>query len=415
MKRLLLFVVAITLVLAVQALAQPEGEETTQPETTQQEPVKLVFELTVEGRPPADATFFGQVGAGMRDVREQLTDPDGDGVYTGSVEYTPGERSGIAILQGKGVRYGDDGSTAPGAPETVIRDFGRTAIEGGRTFSAVASFGEEGAASGGPISATGVVEKPQMTTYMYGTHAITDEETSTPYALTSEDVDLDAYVGEEVTIYGAPVPGYEGGKIEGGPALLEVGEVEPVTGAPAGEMPITFELSIEGEVPEDYSFYVENSVNDGGVICTTDATVVEEAGYPKCRPDAINAAEISLPAGEPFDYRILRSRGTELSSFVLEEGSEVAEDGLVIRASYSAANDPVNGEDINEDGDTNEADGEFASRTSEAAVAATASDEAVLPNTGGANLLWGIGAATSAVATSIAVRLGSHRPSREGL
>ena len=383
MKRLLLFVVAVTLALAVPALAQPGLEETTQPETTQEEPVTLVFELTVEGRPPADATFFGQVGAGMQDARERLTDPDGDGVYTGSVEYAPGERNVIAILQGKGVRYGGDGSASPGAPETVIRDFGRTAIEGDRTFSATASFGDEGAASSGPISATGIIEEPGMTTYMYGTHAITDEKTGTPYALTSEDVDLDAYAGEKVRIYGAPVPGYEGGEIEGGPALLEVGEVEPMADASGEETSVNFELLIEGEVPEDYSFYVETSVGDGGVICTTDSAVVQEAGYPECRPDAINTVKLPLPDGETFNYRVLRSRGTELSSFVLAEGSEVAEDGLTIEAFYSAANDPVNGEDINEDGTTNEADGELAAGTSEAADAATASDEAVLPETGG--------------------------------
>ncbi len=410
MNRMLLLVMAMTLALAVPALAQPEGEETTQPETTQQEPVTLDFELTVEGRPPEDATFFGQVGAGMRDVRERLTDPDGDGVYTGSVEYVPGERSGVAILQGKGVRYGDDGSDGPGAPETVIRDFGRTAIQEDRTFSATATFGEEGAASSGPISATGVVEKPGMTTYMYGTHAITDEDTATPYALTSEDVDLDAYVGEEVTVYGAPVPGYEGGKIEGGPALLEVGEVDPVAGAAAEEVNVVFRLSIQGEVPEDYSFYVENSVGDGGVICTTDATVVEEAGYPECRPDATNQVEIPLPAGEPFDYRILRSRGTELSSFVLDEGFEVAEAGLVVETSYSTANDPVNGEDVNEDGATNEADGEFASQTSEAADAATNSEDAVLPDTGGPSPLWSIGLAASI--TAMLLTVWGHRAGR---
>ncbi|QIN79852.1 hypothetical protein GBA65_16420 [Rubrobacter marinus] len=401
MKRLFLLVAAMTLALAVPGFAQSE--------TTQQEPVTLEFELTIEGLPPADATFFGQVGSGMRDVREQLTDADGDGVYTGSVEYTPDERDVVVILQGKGVRYGDDGAPSPGAPETVIRDFGSTAVEGDRTFSATASFGDEGAASSGPVSATGVVEKPQMTTYMYGTHAITDEETGTPYALTSEDVDLDAYVGEEVTVYGAPVPGYEGGEIEGGPALLEVGEVEPVAGVSEEEATVVFELSIEGEVPEDYSFYVESSVGDGGVICTTDATVVEEAGYPECRPDAVNTAEVPFPAGEPFDYRVLRSRGTELSSFVLDEGSEVSEDGLVIEASYSAANDPANGEDINEDGVINEADGELASQTSEAADAATRPDEAVLPDTGGPPLSWSIGGAASCAALLAALVHRSRR------
>ena len=410
MKKLLLFVVAATLFLTVPALAQTSGSgETTGSETTQQEPITLSFELTVEGLPPEDATFFGQVGSGMRDVRERLKDPDGDGVYTGSVEYSPGERDGAALIQGTGLSYGADGSVSPGSPEIVIRDFGRTAITGDRTFSATASFSDAGAASSGPISASGIVEKPEMTTYMYGTHAITDDDSGTPYALTSKDVDLDAYVGEKVTIYGAPVPGYEGGQIEGGPALLEVGEVETVAGAPEAEAKVTFELSIEGEVPADYSFYVESSVGDGGVICTTDANVVEEAGYPECRPDAVNTLEIPLPAGEPFDYRILRSRGTELSSFVLDEGSEVAGDGLVIRTSFSAANDPTNGEDINDDGSVNEADGELAARTSDAADAATGPDEAVLPDTGGRILPWSLCLAAATLATASILVFGNRR------
>jgi tyrosine-protein phosphatase YwqE len=77
------------------------------------------------------------------------------------------------------------------------------------------------------LVATGVLEKPEATTYMYGTHAITDEASSMHYALISENVDLDAYVGQRVTVYGVPVPGYENGQIEGGPPLLEVTWVEP--------------------------------------------------------------------------------------------------------------------------------------------------------------------------------------------
>ena len=76
--------------------------------------------------------------------------------------------------------------------------------------------------------ATGVLEKPEITSYMYGTHAITDEVSGTRYALRSEDEGmLDGYVGQRVTIYGTLVPGYENGQIEGGPPLLSVTRVEP--------------------------------------------------------------------------------------------------------------------------------------------------------------------------------------------
>ena len=77
------------------------------------------------------------------------------------------------------------------------------------------------------IPATGVLERPEITTYMYGTHAVANEASGDRYALQSEDVDLDGYVGQRVTIYGTRVPGYENGQVEGGPPLLNVTRIEP--------------------------------------------------------------------------------------------------------------------------------------------------------------------------------------------
>ena len=77
------------------------------------------------------------------------------------------------------------------------------------------------------VTATGVLEKPEVTAYMYGTHAITDEASGTPYALKSTAdgcVDLDRYVGQRVAVTGWVVPGYP---IDFGPILLEVTEVRP--------------------------------------------------------------------------------------------------------------------------------------------------------------------------------------------
>lgn len=76
------------------------------------------------------------------------------------------------------------------------------------------------------VIATGVIERPQATSYMYGSHAITDEASGTRYALRSESVDLDGYVGQRVTVYGTVMPGYENGQIEGGPPLLNITRVE---------------------------------------------------------------------------------------------------------------------------------------------------------------------------------------------
>jgi hypothetical protein len=77
-------------------------------------------------------------------------------------------------------------------------------------------------------SATRVLEKPEIITYMYGTHAVTDEASGNRYALQSEEVNLDGYAGQRVTVYEMPVPGYENGQIEGGPPLLNVTRMEPV-------------------------------------------------------------------------------------------------------------------------------------------------------------------------------------------
>jgi hypothetical protein len=77
-------------------------------------------------------------------------------------------------------------------------------------------------------AATGVLERPEVTTYMYGTHAITDETSGTLYALRSEDEGLlDGYVGQRVSVHGTLVAGYENGQVEGGPPLLNVTRIEP--------------------------------------------------------------------------------------------------------------------------------------------------------------------------------------------
>ncbi len=77
------------------------------------------------------------------------------------------------------------------------------------------------------VTATGAMERLDVTTYQYGTHAVTDEASGTFYSLRSAVVDLDAYAGQRVTVYGTLVPGYEYGQIEGGPPLVEVTWVEP--------------------------------------------------------------------------------------------------------------------------------------------------------------------------------------------
>ena len=84
-----------------------------------------------------------------------------------------------------------------------------------------------------PVEVTGVIEEPEITTYMYGSHAVVDEASGERYALKSEEEGLltDSN-GRRATVSGALVPGYENGAVDGGPPLIEVDEVRPAAGNP---------------------------------------------------------------------------------------------------------------------------------------------------------------------------------------
>jgi hypothetical protein len=83
------------------------------------------------------------------------------------------------------------------------------------------------------VEVTGVIEEPEITTYMYGSHAINDEASGERYALRSEEEGLLAdSTNRRATVSGTLVPGYEKGAVEGGPPLIEVDEVRPAAGNP---------------------------------------------------------------------------------------------------------------------------------------------------------------------------------------
>lgn len=67
---------------------------------------------------------------------------------------------------------------------------------------------------------SGVVAEQGITSYQYGTHTLTTDEDF--YALTSETIDLDALVGQQVRLKVEKVEGYP---IEGGPEYYRVLEV----------------------------------------------------------------------------------------------------------------------------------------------------------------------------------------------
>ena len=99
------------------------------PVAAQQDTVTLDFRVTVNVDCP-NATYWGFFGPPNSDAINyvQLTDDDGDGVYTGTA--TPeGGRLVVQVIQGTGSRELDselfEGTlTVPGEPQRVIRDFG---------------------------------------------------------------------------------------------------------------------------------------------------------------------------------------------------------------------------------------------------------------------------------------------------
>lgn len=139
-------------VLEVTSIEEPS--ETVQPG----ESATLSFELSIEGEPAADATFFGniQTGEGGPGIFVPLTDPDDDGVYTGSTtirdRFPPGLRPlppdaeplefPIRIIQGTGTNSNAEGEV-PGEPTAVVQDFGVVPMQESNTFPASISFGGE--------------------------------------------------------------------------------------------------------------------------------------------------------------------------------------------------------------------------------------------------------------------------------
>lgn len=67
----------------------------------------------------------------------------------------------------------------------------------------------------------GVLKKQGITTYQYGTYTISGDDGF--FALSSSEVDLEAYVDQEVEIRATKIAGYP---VDGGPVYLQVQEVK---------------------------------------------------------------------------------------------------------------------------------------------------------------------------------------------
>jgi LPXTG-motif cell wall-anchored protein len=143
-KRLVALVGTLVVLLAAAVPALAQQGSPTLPVGATGDTKTVNFELTVEGTPPADSTFYAQTvqGAGVF-----LTDPEGDGIYTGSFTFaTANFPEGIPfmIVQATGTRSTPLGER-PGAPQSTIKDFGVVTPEDGDTLSASVAFeGDQG-------------------------------------------------------------------------------------------------------------------------------------------------------------------------------------------------------------------------------------------------------------------------------
>lgn len=143
MKKLLLLATMLAALFTVSAPASAQE-------------VTLEFELTVEGEPPADATFWGQYL--VEGATIPLEDPDGDGVYTGSMSGgQPAEGAGFRIVQGTAAE-GSVTGMYPGEPITVIKTFGEPEVKDDKTFSATVSFDENSATEDQYTAETGTTD-----------------------------------------------------------------------------------------------------------------------------------------------------------------------------------------------------------------------------------------------------------------
>ena len=91
-------------------------------------------------------------------------------------------------------------------------------------MTVLACGSEEGSSDNDRVTAVGTIHRSGFTTYMYGTHVLKADTGHTLYALKSDTINLDDYVGKKgVTVKGSLISGYP---VEGGPDYLNVIEIE---------------------------------------------------------------------------------------------------------------------------------------------------------------------------------------------
>ena len=201
------------------------------------------------------------------------------------------------------------------------------------------------------VSATGVLKDGLPADVLGdGTHSITDEATNTLYALRSAGADLDAYVDQPVTVYGALTPGEDlpnsNGIANSTLPSIDVTRIEPQEPADgdgpdtvADTVQVTFRLTLEGAIPENQIFGVDYPVEGQQPadvpLCTTDPAIVGPAG-PLCEDGGVYEGVVEVPAGEPVEFafqRFISGTGGVVESFYAD--TQTFTEDAVVEASYS--------------------------------------------------------------------------------
>ncbi len=280
----------LTMVLtgSMPALAQNASDQYSEPAT-------VTFGLTIDGQVP-EGKLLG-VSTGVADAPApvfcstasfdtSLPRCEDGGTYTDTFSVLPA--SSTLSYEYYVMDYDYGGVVETFAADTI------TVVDG----LAVNATYQVGDPEGKAVELTGTIEKPEATTYMYGTHGISDQYQGY-FALQSDTVNLDAYVGQSVTVYGNLVSGYENGQVEGGPPLVNVTRVEKTPGE--DRVTLSFELTVEGRPPADATFFgfipAEGGISTRLTDPDGDGVYTSSMGVPKYPPGPVppNAEPMALP------------------------------------------------------------------------------------------------------------------------
>lgn len=181
--------------------------------------------------------------------------------------------------------------------------------------------------AGAIVSTSGVLSNPPFTTYQYGSYALgKDANSRARYALDGGVADLDALVGKKVNVTGVVVPGYENGRVEGGPTLLKVTAIEAAPDA-AGLPPELISSNARVVVEEGVAEWRNSGFADDSLDGIASETVslsasygtVQKAGYGEKIAWAWSAPVPKGSAGRPDSVTITASDSTGLRSKVTFE------------------------------------------------------------------------------------------------